>query len=32
METEMKENIFEKELGNSFGINGFVARGENYPL
>ena len=32
MKAEMKENVFEKEFGNSFGIDGFVAWGENYPL
>ena len=32
METELRENIGEKELGNSFGINVFCAGAINYPL
>ena len=32
METISKENVFEKKFGHSFGIYGFSAWGENYPL
>ena len=32
MKSEAKEYIFEKEIGYPFGIKGFVARDENYPL
>ena len=32
MKSELKKYIVGKELGNSLGIDGFVAWGENYPL
>ena len=32
METKSKEYVFEKEFGHSFGIYGFSAWSENYPL
>ena len=32
MEAETEEYMFEKELGDSFGVNGFVTRSENDPL
>src|ERR1700709_709233 len=32
MEAESREDFGEKEFGNSFGGDGFVARSENYPL
>ena len=32
VETKSKENMFEKEIGHSFGIYGFSPWGENYPL
>ena len=32
METKTEEYMFEKEFGNSFGINGSVTGSENYPL
>ena len=32
MKPGAEEHVFEKEFGNSFGINGFIAWGENYPL
>ena len=32
MEAETEENVFEKEFGNSFGVDGFVTRSENNPL
>ena len=32
MESELRKNIGEKELGDSFGINVFCAGVVNYPL
>ena len=32
MEAETEEYVFEKEFGNSFGVDGFVTRSENDPL
>ena len=32
VETQSGENISEKELGNSYGVNVFCARAVNYPL
>ena len=32
MEAETEEYVFEKEFGDSFGIDGFVTRSENDPL
>ena len=32
MKSELKECVFEKEFGYSFGIDSFSTRGENYPL
>ena len=32
MESELKEDIFEKEFGYSLSVDGFSAWDENYPL
>ena len=32
MEAETKEYMFEKEISDSFDVNGFVTRSENDPL
>ena len=32
MEAETEEYVFEKEFGDSFGVDGFVTRSENNPL
>ena len=32
MESEAEEYMFEKEFGDSFGVNGFITRSENDPL
>ena len=32
METKAEEYMFEKEFGDSFGIDGFITWGENDPL
>ena len=32
MEAEMEEYVFEKEIGDPFGIDSFVTRSENDPV
>ena len=32
VKSKLKEDIFEKEIGYSLGIDGFSAWDENYPL